>query len=91
MNMVTLFVRHAVGDYDAWRKVYDDYFETRKQAGVTGEAVYRSVDDANEVTLVLDFETIETARAFPENPKLEAAYQQAGSVAPPTLWFASKT
>ena len=34
--MVTLFVRHSVSDYQAWRKVYDDFFETRKQAGVTG-------------------------------------------------------
>ena len=89
--MVSLFVRHSVSDYETWRKVYDEFFETRKQAGVTGEAVYQSVDDPNEITLVLDFETIETARAFPENTKLEAAYQQAGSLGAPAIWFATKT
>ena len=89
--MVTLFARHSVSDYQAWRKVYDDFFETRKQAGVTGEGVYQSTDDPNDVTLMLDFETIEAARAIPENPKLEAAYRQAGSTGAPTVWFATKT
>ena len=89
--MVTLFARHSVSDYDAWRKVYDEFHQTRKQAGVTGEQVYQSADDPNDVTLMLDFETIETARDFPENTKLEAAYQQAGSLGAPAIWFATKT
>lgn len=89
--MVTLFVRHSVSDYGAWRKVYDEFFETRKQAGVTGEGVYQSVDDPNDVTLMLGFEIIEAARAFPENQKLEAAYRQAGSIGAPAIWFAAKS
>jgi len=89
--MATLFVRHSVSDYEAWRKVYDEFFEARKGAGVTGEAVYRSVDDPNEVTLVLDFQTIEAAHAFPNDQKLEAAYRQAGSLGAPAIWVGIKT
>jgi len=34
-RMATLFVRHTVSDYTAWRKVYDDLDATRKSMGVT--------------------------------------------------------
>ncbi len=88
--MPVLFVRHPVEDYDDWRKVYDAFFESRKEAGVTGEAVYRSVEDPNDVTLALEFDSLEEARAFPDNEKLKGAYQKAHSIGPPTVWFAER-
>lgn len=88
--MATLFARHGVGDYEAWRQVFDEYQETRKQVGVTSEAVYRSADNSNQITLVMEFESMEAARAFPDNQDLRTAYQRAGSVGTPTLWFAEK-
>ncbi len=89
--MPTMFVRHPVEDYSAWRKVFDAFYEIRKEAGVTGEAVYRSVNDPNDITLTLEFASIEDAQAFPENEKLKGAYQQAHSVGPPTIWYAEQT
>ena len=88
--MATMFSRHRVSDYEAWCKVTDEYRQARKQAGVTAEALYRSADDPNDITWIFDFETIEAARAFPDNEELRAAYQQAGSIGPPTNWFATK-
>lgn len=88
--MATMFVRHLVEDYESWREVFDDFFATRQEAGVTTEAVYRSADEPNEITLVLDFAELETARSFPENEKLQAAFEKAGSIGPPTIWFATK-
>lgn len=88
--MATMFTRHPVADYDAWRKVFDARRATRESAGVVSEAVYRAADDPNEVTLVLDFDTIEAARAFPDNAELKAAYQEAGSLGTPAVWFAEK-
>jgi len=84
--MFRMFVRHSVSDYAAWRKVYDAFHETRKQAGVIGEAVYQSADDPNDITLTLDFETLDAAHAFPENTKLKDAYKEAGSVGIPDGW-----
>lgn len=52
--MATMFVRHLVEDYESWREVFDDFFATRQEACVTTEAVYRSADEPNEITLVLD-------------------------------------
>src|SRR5262245_54379312 len=51
LAMVRLFIRHAVTDYKAWRKVYDDFDAERRSMGVVGDAVYRAVDDPNDVTV----------------------------------------
>ena len=83
--MLVMFVRHPVEDHGDWRTVFAAFFQTRKKAGVTGEAVYRSVDDPNEVTLALEFASLEEARAFPDNEKLKGAYQEAHSVGPPAV------
>ncbi len=88
--MVTLFGRHPVSDYAAWRKVYDEYFPTRHQLGVTGEAVYQSADDPNDITVTFDFTTIEAARAFYNNEQLRAATQKAGVIGDPAVWIATK-
>jgi hypothetical protein len=45
--MATMFVRHTVSDYKAWRKVYDDFAPTQKAMGVTAEAVYQSAYNPN--------------------------------------------
>src|SRR5262245_24038172 len=49
--MVRLFIRHDVADYDAWRQVYDEFDSTRRGLGVTGDAVFQSVDNPNDVTV----------------------------------------
>jgi hypothetical protein len=49
--MATMFVRHTVSDYKAWRKVYDDFASTQKAMGVTAEAVYQSADNPNDITV----------------------------------------
>ena len=43
--MTTMFVRHTVSDYKAWRKAYDDFAPVQKAKGVTAEAVYRAADN----------------------------------------------
>ncbi|MCP4779922.1 MAG: cyclase [Hyphomicrobium sp.] len=88
--MVTLFGRHPVADYKAWRKVFDEFYPTRKRVGVIREVVYRSADDPNDITMLFDFATIEEARAFPNNDELRAAMHMAGSIGAPTIWFAMK-
>jgi len=88
--MVTLFGRHPIDDYGTWRKVFDEYYPVRKQAGVVHEVVYRSVDNPNDITMLFDFETIESARAFPNIGELRAAFRKAGSIGTPLLWFAAK-
>jgi hypothetical protein len=47
--MVRLFIRHNVEDYQAWRKAYDEFDQQRRSMGVSGDAVFQSIDDPNDV------------------------------------------
>ncbi len=85
--MVRMFVRHQVGDYATWRKGYDDFDEKRSTMGVSGHAVYRSVEDGNDVTAYHDFDSIDAARSFAGSNDLKEAMQQAGVVGAPQIWF----
>ncbi len=85
--MVRLFVRHPVADYAAWRKVYDEFDVERGPMGVTGHAVYQSLDDPNDITVWHDFATREAAEAFASSERLRDAMQRAGVQGRPTIWF----
>ena len=88
--MATMFVRHTVSDYKAWRKVYDDFTSTQKAMGVTAEAVYQSADNPNDITVTHDFAAISAAQTFADSPDLRLAMQGAGVVGAPTIWFTNK-
>jgi hypothetical protein len=88
--MVRLFVRHNVADYDAWRKVYDEFDNERRPMGVTDDAVFQSVDDPNDVTLWHDFAGADEARAFDSSEALRSAMQRAGVQGEPEIWFVTQ-
>ena len=75
--MVRLFVRHNVDDYETWRKVYDEFDEQRRPMGVTGDAVFQSIDNPNDVTVWHDFETAEAAQSFASSDELRNAMERA--------------
>ena len=88
--MVTMFVRHTVSDYKAWRKIYKSFGRVQKAKGVKAEAVYQAADNPNDVTVTHEFATIKAARAFVESEELKNAMQGAGVVGAPTIWFTKK-
>lgn len=88
--MVRMFVRHPVTDFAVWKKAYDDFDQERKGMGVTGDAVFRAVDDPNDVTAWHDFESFEAAQAFAGSPRLREVMEGAGVAGAPTIWFASR-
>jgi hypothetical protein len=88
--MATIFVRHTVSDYKAWRKGYDDFDKTRKGMGATAHAVYQSADNPNDITVTHDFATVAAAKAFAASADLKKAMQSAGVVGAPSVWFTTK-
>ena len=88
--MTTLFGRHTVANYKAWRKVYDDFAPVQKAKGVTAQAVYQAADNPNDITVTHDFATDEAANAFVNSEELKSAMQNAGVVGAPTIWFTNK-
>jgi len=89
--MATLFVRHKVADYTAWRKGYDAFDAKRRSMGVTSDGVYQLDGDPNEVTAYHEFATMAAAKAFAASPELREAMTTAGVVGAPDIWFAQRT
>ena len=89
--MVRLFIRHNVEDYQAWRKAYDEFDQQRRSMGVSGDAVFRSIDDPNDVTVWHDFEIAEVARAFASSDALRNVMQRAGVQGEPQIWFTTES
>lgn len=84
--MVYLNVRHTVADYEKWRPFFDEDEARRRAAGATGvNQVYRDVDDANTVTLVMEWDNAENARKFMDDPALREVMQKAGVVGMPAV------
>ena len=55
-----IITRIQVGDYDAWRPMFDqDHPRAREKAKT--ERVFRSVDDPNHVFILLEFASAEDA------------------------------
>jgi quinol monooxygenase YgiN len=87
---VRIYVRHDVTDYAAWRKVYKAFDAQRQKMGVVAQAVYRSIDDANDVTVTHDFASAEKAKAFASSPDLRAVMEKAGVKGTPQIWFTTR-
>jgi hypothetical protein len=88
--MVRLLIRHNVADYKAWRKVYDEFDAERKTLGVTGHAVFQSVDDPNDVTVWHDFATLEKAKSFTTSQRLKDVMGKAGVSSTPQTWYVTE-
>ena len=56
-----IITRIQVGDYDAWRPMFDqDRPQAREKAEV--QRVFRGVDDPNHVFVFLEFESVDDAQ-----------------------------
>ncbi len=87
---VRMYVKHEVTDYAAWRKAYNEFDKARRKLGVTGQAVYQSVDNPNDVTVTHNFKTAEKAKAFASSPDLKTRMEKAGVKGAPQIWFTMK-
>ena len=85
--MATLFVRHTVNDYVAWKRVYDEFASTRKEWGVTGAGVYRDPEEPDTLVVVHHFKDVDDARAFVNSEDLHAAMANSGVKGQPTIWI----
>ena len=77
--MATMFVRHTISDYKAWRKAYDDFAPVQKAKDVMAQAVYQAADNPNDITVTHEFGSVEAAQAFAKGDELKKAMQRAGS------------
>jgi len=78
-----LAIQHAVADFDKWKAVYDTFPPTTD--GAAFARVNRSVDDGNLLTVVAGFTSMETLKAFIDDPELKTKMMDAGVTGEPRI------
>lgn len=81
--MKVVAINHDVADYDQWKAVFDEI--PPKTMGARFHRINRGVDDANNITVVAGFDTIDAARAFTTNEDLKEAMGRAGVTSAPRI------
>lgn len=84
--MVYIQLRVNVADYDIWRAGFDANEAKRTSAGSTGNnQFYRDVENPNNVTLIMEWNTAENAQAFLNDPHTKASMDAAGVTGRPMV------
>lgn len=85
--MATMVIKHAVENFGAWKKVYDQADGLRQRHGLTDERVLRDATDSATLLVVHEFPSLDMAQAFASDPDLAATMQAAGLSGPPVIEF----
>jgi hypothetical protein len=88
--MVTVIISHECKNYSDWRKVFDADEVNRSKAGFKSTGVYRSVDNANMITITGEAPSVETIKGFMANPELKIAMEKGGVISIPEVKILSK-
>ncbi len=85
--MIHVFIRHAVREYWSWRQSYEEAKPVCAQNGAKSATVYQSIDDPNDVTVVVGFDDWQTARQYAASDTLREIMARAGVRGRPDVWY----
>lgn len=75
--MPYVLVHQATADYTQWRKVFDAAAPMRAEAGCTDALVLQEQADPHKLVILFEFEDLDRAQQYIENPQLKQAWQRA--------------
>ena len=87
MQMIHLFVRQNVSDYETWRLVYDRFYSNPDAYGAPIRTVYQSIEDPNDITVEHVFKHLDDARALVSSTDLVHTMTDAGVIGKPQIWL----
>lgn len=85
--MPYVLITHAVADYDAWKRVFDDAATIRFAAGERTYQVLRDERDPNLIVHFSEWTSLAAARAFFESPELVRIRARAAVHAPEFVYL----
>jgi heme-degrading monooxygenase HmoA len=88
--MTFVLIQHRVEDFDKWKPFFDDHGSTRKAKGSKGGYVFQDAEDPNLLTILLEWEDLESARAFAQSEDLKEVMEKAGVVGQQDRYFLKK-
>jgi len=84
--MVHVLINLKVRDFADWKATFDERLWSRHDAGEPDSHVYRSLSDPSDITLMLDWETVERARHFLDDDESKE-FLKASAVGPVQIRF----
>ena len=78
---------HEVESYPAWKAVFDQAADLRKQAGEVSYQLLRYDNDANKIVHFSEWASLDKARRFFESPELAEIRRRAGVKAPEFIYL----
>lgn len=85
--MQHVLIIHEVDAYPAWKTVFDQAADIRKNAGEISYQLLRYDNDANNIVHFSVWSSLENARRFFESDELVEIRQQAGVKAPEFIYL----
>jgi heme-degrading monooxygenase HmoA len=82
--MVYVVLQHEITNFEMLKQVYTDDAARRRRMGCLGGHIWRGADDPDQVSVVMEWDTVENARAFANSFELEQAMHWASVKAPTT-------
>jgi len=85
--MPQMLIIHEVADYDAWKQVFDQAADIRREAGERSFQVLRDAGQPNRVVHFSVWTSHAAARTFFESPRLVQIRAAAGVRAPEFIYL----
>jgi quinol monooxygenase YgiN len=82
-----MLIQHPVADFAQWKAVFDSKSDLRKSSGEKSALIFHDAANPNQLTLLMEWDSIANAQKYTQNPDLKAAMQNAGVNGPPTFTF----
>ncbi len=85
--MQHVLIIHEVNAYPAWKAIFDQAADIRKQAGEISYQLLRYDDDANKIVHFSEWASLDKARRFFESPELAEIRRRAGVKVPDFMYL----
>ena len=85
--MQYVLIIHEVIDYPAWKQIFDNAADIRKQAGEISYQVLKYENDANKIVHFSAWTSIAAAKRFFESPQLVKIRADAGVKSPDFIYL----
>ena len=89
--MPSILVKHTVRDFATWKQLFDAHAKTRQAAGCTGGTLFQDSTNPNEVTVVMNWDSLQKAQAFAQSADLKATMEKAGVISQPQVSFLNES
>ena len=88
--MVHVVVSFEVGNYEKWKKVFNEETALRKAYGSQGGTLYRRIDNPSRIAVALEWDTLENIQKFIQSDELKQNMQKAGVIDTPNISILEK-